>query len=161
VNLAGTHVLTYTFMPLLLQSAEPRLLFVAGLANQTVAAQKYFPTPDLPAGWPKTVDFETIPYRCSKTALNMLMLDWNHKLKADGVKVWAVGPGFLETDLGGMREMAKVRIFLRFPPSLSCVFPSQLASARDTPGRHDMTCGFFIAIKNHTQNRPPSITHTK
>jgi NAD(P)-dependent dehydrogenase (short-subunit alcohol dehydrogenase family) len=37
----------------------------------------------------------------------MLMLDWAHKMKADGVKVWAVAPGFLETDLGGMREMAK------------------------------------------------------
>lgn len=32
----------------------------------------------------------------------MLMLDWNHKLKADGVKVWGCGPGMLVTDLGGM-----------------------------------------------------------
>lgn len=37
----------------------------------------------------------------------MLMLDWNHKLKADGVKVWGVGPGFLATNLGRMKE--KVR----------------------------------------------------
>ena len=37
----------------------------------------------------------------------MLMLDWNHKLRADGVKVWAVGPEFLETDLGGRRDLAK------------------------------------------------------
>ena len=36
----------------------------------------------------------------------MLMLDWNHKLKADGVKVWGVGPGFLATNLGGVPEMA-------------------------------------------------------
>jgi hypothetical protein len=36
----------------------------------------------------------------------MLMLDWNHKLKADGVKVWGVGPGLLATDLGGLREKA-------------------------------------------------------
>jgi hypothetical protein len=36
----------------------------------------------------------------------MLMLDWNHKLKEDGVKVWSVGPGFLATDLGGIREKA-------------------------------------------------------
>jgi hypothetical protein len=27
-------------------------------------------------------------------------------LKEDGVKVWAVGPGFLATDLGNMREKA-------------------------------------------------------
>lgn len=94
-------------MPLLLKSQDPRLLFTAGLANQVQAAEKYFPTPDLPAGWPKEMQFETIGYRCSKTALNMLMLDWNHKLKADGVKVWSVAPGFLATDLGGMRHMAK------------------------------------------------------
>ncbi|KAF7983743.1 hypothetical protein HWV62_19713 [Athelia sp. TMB] len=104
VNAAGTQVLTWTFMPLLLKSTDPRLIFVAGLSQITQASEAYFPTPPQPAGWPKKVEFETIGYRCSKTALNMLMLDWNHKLKADGVKVWCVGPGFLTTDLGGMRE---------------------------------------------------------
>ncbi|OCL10411.1 NAD(P)-binding protein [Glonium stellatum] len=104
VNVAGTQVLTWTFVPLLLKSADPRLIFVAGLSQITKASEAYFPTPPQPAGWPKKVDFETIGYRCSKTALNMLMLDWNHKLKEDGVKVWGVGPGFLATDLGNMRE---------------------------------------------------------
>jgi len=94
-------------MPLLLKSSDPRLLFVAGLSHMSVASKAYFPTPPLPAGWPKQVDFETIGYRCSKTALNMLMLDWNHKLKADGVKVWSVGPGFLATNLGNARKMAE------------------------------------------------------
>lgn len=97
------------FMPLLLKSDDPRLIFVAGLSHITQAAEKYFPTPDQPAGWPKPpLDFETIGYRCSKVALNMLMLDWNHKLKADGVKVWGVGPGFLATGLGNMLDKAKV-----------------------------------------------------
>ncbi|KAJ7764613.1 hypothetical protein DFH07DRAFT_811823 [Mycena maculata] len=104
VNLAGTHVLTYTLVPLLLKSADPRLIFVTGLSNINQASEAYFPTPPQPAGWPKEISFETIAYRCSKVALNMLMLDWNHKLKADGVKVWAVGPGFLVTDLGGARD---------------------------------------------------------
>lgn len=107
VNVTGTNVMTWTFMPLLLKSSDPRLVFVAGLSQITVAAEKYFPTPPLPAGWPKQLDFETIGYRCSKVALNMLMLDWNHKMKEDGVKVWAVGPGFLATNLGGVPEMAK------------------------------------------------------
>lgn len=93
-------------MPLLLKSSDPRLIFVTGLSNITQASQKFFPTPPQPAGWPKKIDFETIGYRCSKTALNMLMVDWNYKLKADGVKVWAVGPGFLATNLGGVPEMA-------------------------------------------------------
>ncbi|KAE8375370.1 hypothetical protein BDV26DRAFT_299791 [Aspergillus bertholletiae] len=107
VNVAGTHVLTYTFIPLLLKSTDPRLVFVAGLSQITQAAESYFPTPSQPAGWPKKVDFETIGYRCSKTALNMLMLDWNHKLKADGVKVWGAGPGFLATGLGGLTEQVR------------------------------------------------------
>ncbi len=95
-------------MPLLLKSSDPRLIFVAGLSQITLAAsQPYFPTPPQPAGWPKNIEFETIGYRCSKTALNMLMLDWNHKLKEDGVKVWGVGPGFLATNLGGVPEKAK------------------------------------------------------
>lgn len=92
-------------MPLLLRSTDPRLIFVAGLSQITLASQSYFPTPPQPAGWPKKIDFETIGYRCSKTALNMLMLDWNHKLKEDGVKVWGVAPGFLATNLGNLREM--------------------------------------------------------
>lgn len=107
VNVSGTQVMTWTFMPLLLKSADPRLIFVSGLSNITQASVKYFPTPAQPAGWPKQIDFETIGYRCSKTALNMLMLDWHHKLKEDGVKVWCIGPGFLETDLGNARELVR------------------------------------------------------
>lgn len=107
VNVSGTNVLTWTIMPLLLKASDPRLIFVAGLSQITLASQNYFPTPIQPAGWPKKIDFETIGYRCSKTALNMLMLDWNHKLKQDGVKVWSVGPGFLITNLGGLSEKVK------------------------------------------------------
>jgi len=122
VNVAGTHVLTYIFMPLLLQAPDPRLIFVAGLSQITMAAEKYFPTPPQPAGWPKEkTGFETIGYRCSKVALNMLMLDWNHKLQADGVKVWAVGPGFLSTGLGALPEEQKVKMGLGHP-SIGGVF---------------------------------------
>ena len=32
----------------------------------------------------------------------MLMLDWNHKMKADGVKIFGLGPGMLATNLGGL-----------------------------------------------------------
>lgn len=98
--------MTWTFMTLLLKSTDPRLIFISGLSAINQAGEKYFPTPTQPPGWPKHIDFETIGYRCSKTALNMLMLDWNHKLKADGVKVWAVAPGILVTDLGNFREKA-------------------------------------------------------
>ena len=51
VNVAGTHVLTHALMPLLLRAAAPppRLLFVTGLSQITRAAERYFPTPPLPA----------------------------------------------------------------------------------------------------------------
>ncbi|KAF2865801.1 dehydrogenase with different specificitie [Massariosphaeria phaeospora] len=104
LNVSGTNVVTWTFIPLLLKSAEPRLIFLAGLSQMTQAAEAYFPTPPQPAGWPKKIDFETIGYRCSKTAMSMLMLDWNHKLKEDGVKVFSVSPGFCATGLGGLGE---------------------------------------------------------
>lgn len=103
VNVAGTNVVTWTFVPLLMKAKEPRLLFVAGLSQMTQAAESYFPVPPQPAGWPKKIDFDPIGYRCSKTALSMLMLDWNHKLKADGIKVFSVSPGLCNTDLGGLK----------------------------------------------------------
>ncbi|KAI1314257.1 hypothetical protein F5Y03DRAFT_336560 [Xylaria venustula] len=102
VNVSGAQVLTWTLIPLLLRSPEPRVLFLAGLSQMTQAAEAYFPTPEQPPGWPKKIDFETIGYRCSKTAMNMMMLDWNHKLKEDGIKVFSVSPGFCATGLGGL-----------------------------------------------------------
>jgi hypothetical protein len=39
------------------------------------ATEKYFPTPFQPAGWPEDIHFQTIGDRCSKVALNILMLD--------------------------------------------------------------------------------------
>lgn len=43
-----------------------------------------------------------IAYRSSKTALNMMMLDWVRMLEPDGVRVFCISPGFLATGLGGM-----------------------------------------------------------
>lgn len=92
--------MTWTFIPLLLQSHNPRLIFVSGLDTFEESAREDFPLQPLERGWPKKVEFETVGYRCTKTALNMLMLDYHRKLKIDGVKVWCVGPGFLATDVG-------------------------------------------------------------
>ncbi len=132
VNVAGTHVLTHAFMPLLLQAADPRLIFVAGLAQITKAAESYFPTPPQPAGWPKPwPEFETIGYRCSKVALNMLMLDWNHKLKADGVKVWGVGPGMLATGLGDMPKEVLQKMGTGHPSAGGKVLLSVVEGERD------------------------------
>ncbi len=107
VNVAGTQVATWTFLPLLLRAPDPRLLFVSGLSHITAAAENYFPTPPVPAGWPKKIDFETIGYRATKMAINIVMLDWKHKLKEDGVKVFAVQPGLMTTNLGNVADTLK------------------------------------------------------
>ncbi|KAL9092130.1 MAG: hypothetical protein Q9165_004563 [Trypethelium subeluteriae] len=105
VNVSGTQVLTQTFMPLLLASTTtPRLLFItSGLSSLAGAANPNsmrYTNP--PAGWPKPPGPVFVAYRSSKTALNMLMLDWHRILKNDGVKVWSISPGFLATGLGAV-----------------------------------------------------------
>jgi NAD(P)-dependent dehydrogenase (short-subunit alcohol dehydrogenase family) len=39
INVAGTNVMTHAFIPLLLKSSDPRLIFVGGLSQLTVAAE--------------------------------------------------------------------------------------------------------------------------
>lgn len=106
VNVTSTQVLTTAFMPLLLASPTPRLLFVtSGLSSLTTASSgKISATIREPskAGWPKPFTPSQIAYRSSKTALNMMMLDWVRALDPDGVKVFGISPGFLATGLGGM-----------------------------------------------------------
>lgn len=102
VNVTGADIMTHTFMPLLLKSPDPRLLFVAGLSSITEFDKgNYAPAQPQPAGWPKKIAFDPIAYRASKVALNMLTLDWALKLRDDLVKVWGVAPGMLATNLGG------------------------------------------------------------
>ncbi|KAK2007858.1 short-chain dehydrogenase [Colletotrichum eremochloae] len=111
VNTSGTHVITHVFVPLLLKSSDPRILFVtSGLSNlhgiETLGLLPFQPQSVPPAGWPKPFTPQA-GYRSSKTALNMVMLNWHWLLKADGVKVWCISPGFLATGLGGNPELLK------------------------------------------------------
>lgn len=112
LNTTSTHVMTHAFVPLLLQSSDPRLLFVTsgtstleGSDNRNIPINK-FPAP----GWPKTglASIGNMPaYRSSKTGMNMMMREWHRMLKEDGVKVWCISPGFLATGLGGNQEANK------------------------------------------------------
>lgn len=110
VNTVGTQIMTSVFMPLLLQSSNPRLIFMAsgtsslaGTENFAFAVNKYSPK-----GWPKPnfdgTAYDIPAYRSSKTGLNMMMREWYRMLKNDGVKVWCVSPGFLATGLGSNKE---------------------------------------------------------
>ncbi|KAI0172960.1 NAD(P)-binding protein [Hypoxylon sp. FL1284] len=109
VNVSGTNVLTTLAAPLLLRAADPRLLFVtSGTANltdttvsNTPVTQRLNSSPA--AGWPKQhVGMHVPAYRAAKTGLNMMMREWHRILRNDGVKTFAVSPGFLATGLGGV-----------------------------------------------------------
>ncbi len=101
VNTTSTQVLTNTFVPLLLKSPDPRLLFITSgvstLAESEHSKLRIDTSP--PKGWPKQVNFFPA-YRASKTGMNMMMREWLRILKEDGVKIWCISPGFLATGLG-------------------------------------------------------------
>lgn len=106
VNVTGTHLFTRTFAPLLLasQAPTPRLVFItSGLSSITEYANGTSSRYALaPAGWPKP-DTLWLPYRVSKAAMNMLATDWTCLLRNDGVAVFNLSPGFLNTGLGDNR----------------------------------------------------------
>jgi len=102
-NVISTDSLTETFVPLLLRSASPRILFISSaVASLNLHTEESTPVnASPPSGWPKEYTFNSTTYRTSKTAMNMMALEWNRVLKNDGVKVFIVDPGFLATSLGG------------------------------------------------------------
>ena len=108
-NVTGTQVLTWAAVPLLLESSDPRLIFMtSGTASLAETERSDGPmyqrlNKSPAAGWPK--DQAALPlmsYRSTKTGLNMLMREWAKTLKEDGVKVWCISPGFLATGLAGV-----------------------------------------------------------
>lgn len=107
VNVTGAHIMTIKFLPLLLKSQDPRLLFItSGLSSLQGASDRENPKNIVPpAGLPKALPF--VGYRSAKAGLNMLMVEWAKALRNDGVKVWAVAPGLLATSLGGNTELLK------------------------------------------------------
>lgn len=109
VNTSGTHIMTSTFVPLLLTSSSPRLIFITSgtspLSETMIESARINKAP--PKGWPKPSEWGIISYRASKTGMNMMMRDWCRVLREDGVKVFAVSPGFLATGLGDDTELLK------------------------------------------------------
>ncbi|KAJ5707207.1 hypothetical protein N7488_007008 [Penicillium malachiteum] len=108
VNTTGTQILTHTFVPLLLRSRDPRLLFItSGTSTLTEAANPaLFVNRPAEEGWPKATGSVTA-YRASKTGMNMMMREWTRILEHDGVKTFCVSPGFLATGLGGNQERSR------------------------------------------------------
>lgn len=103
-NVAGTHIMTHTFAPLLLKSSikSPKLIFItSGQASLTEMAEERSPNWQAPeAGWPKSDRLNTIAsYRASKVGMNMMYLEWVKLFANDPIRVFCISPGFLATGL--------------------------------------------------------------
>lgn len=74
VNVTGAQVMTHVFVPLLLKSSDPRLLFItSGTSTLEGSGNPAMPVNHSPpTGWPKEYSGVSM-YRSSKTGLNMMM----------------------------------------------------------------------------------------
>lgn len=150
INVTGTYILTWTLAPLLLESSDPRLMFIAsGTSSLTGSESSDLPFNKQPSrGWPKALNNSNLSaYRSSKTALNMMMRyfitwlarvskanlnirEWFRLLGQDGVKVWAISPGYLATGLGVGQEQNKLQGAI--DPSIgAAIVKDVLEGARD------------------------------
>jgi NAD(P)-dependent dehydrogenase (short-subunit alcohol dehydrogenase family) len=155
-NVSGTQVLTSGAIPLLLKSNHARLIFITSGTSafslterfDNAALQSINGSP--PSGWPKAQGINPIDaYRSSKTGLNMMMRQWHRILRNDGVKVWAVSPGFLATGLGGLgiEQLKKVSkdIFLNGK------YPDQWA----LDGSASSLGGWYLCQRRHSGTTRP------
>jgi NAD(P)-dependent dehydrogenase (short-subunit alcohol dehydrogenase family) len=103
LNTLATQFFTASFVPLLLKSSAPRLIFISSFVSslqlQVDAVLPIDQSP--PAGWPKSPMFEAPAYRASKTSLNMVAREWSRILKNDGVVVHIAALSRYATAFGG------------------------------------------------------------
>ncbi|KAH6984468.1 dehydrogenase with different specificitie [Ilyonectria sp. MPI-CAGE-AT-0026] len=108
VNVTGTYLFTHAIAPLLLASKAhpPRLLFItSGLSSVTEhAAGTSHGYALAPAGDGIKPASRWLAYRVSKSAMNLVMVEWARLLKNDGVAVFNISPGFLATGLGDDKD---------------------------------------------------------
>jgi NAD(P)-dependent dehydrogenase (short-subunit alcohol dehydrogenase family) len=102
-NLFGPTILTEAAVHLLKKSKDPKVINVtSGLGSIGGIVPHLSPETQALVN----VRDITVPaYRMSKAALNMLSVYQFHQFRDFGCKVWAYCPGYVVTDLAGMREM--------------------------------------------------------
>ena len=94
-NVIGAAVVAEAFTPLLLKSSNPYLLHISSaLGSLTQASDQQ--------RWDTAIDARV--YRMSKAALNMLTVQDSKVLGKQGVKVFAVCPGLVVSNLRGREE---------------------------------------------------------
>ncbi|KAK3678033.1 hypothetical protein LTR78_002128 [Recurvomyces mirabilis] len=144
-NVAGTQVLTTSVMPLLFASSNPRLMFMTSGTSSLIETEELEKMPIARlnaapgAGWPKADLVNPVTcYRSTKTGLNMLFREWVKILRNDHVKVWAISPGFLATNLAGVGA-EQLRKMGAQDPSIGGNFIKDVVE-----GKHDRDVGKII-----------------
>jgi NAD(P)-dependent dehydrogenase (short-subunit alcohol dehydrogenase family) len=123
VNVFGVIMVTDAFLPLLAASAAPRIVNM----SSTVGSLADMTSPDsIVAEMPAMLG-----YPVSKTALNAVTAQYAKHLRADGVRVNAVCPGYVATDLNGERGF-------RTPEQGAAIAITLALSGADAP-----TAGFY------------------
>lgn len=104
-NAVSPAMVTQAFVPLLLQARSPRVIYVSSqLGSITIRSDK--------KNYAYDVDYKA--YRISKAALDMLVAHdaWEYK---DKIKVFAYCPGYVITDLAGLREEKEKQGYAKQP----------------------------------------------
>ncbi len=145
-NVASTHLFTQAFIPLLLASKSPRLVFISsGISSLTTHDDQAYPiNHNPPAGWPKPWTPNVTTYRTSKTAGNMMAMEWARVLKNDGVKVLMVDPGYLATGLGKQESETQKRFGAQDPIVGGRLIRSVMEGERDADQGKLITNGGVI-----------------
>jgi NAD(P)-dependent dehydrogenase (short-subunit alcohol dehydrogenase family) len=93
-NVTGALVTTQAFLPLLKKGHEPRVVNLSSILGSIGLSSD--------SSSPIAAGVGTgAAYGASKAALNMLTVHLAQALRADGIKVNAVHPGWVQTDMGG------------------------------------------------------------
>ncbi|KAL7006365.1 hypothetical protein EMMF5_004018 [Cystobasidiomycetes sp. EMM_F5] len=128
-NAISPGLVTQAFAPLLLKSAStPRIIYVSSALGSITKRSD-----------PKDIAYqaEYTAYRMSKAALNMLVACDAYEFK-DKIKVFALCPGYVITDLSGERE-AKEKAGIAKSPDHSAKAIFNIAS-----GHRDQEHGLFL-----------------
>ncbi|WP_335937268.1 SDR family oxidoreductase [Streptomyces sp. PTD5-9] len=99
-NVFGVIAVTNAVLPLLRRSRSARIVNVSSLLGSLAhAAAREDPSGVFPEGvFPAVLDYNT-----SKAALNALTVTYANELRAEGILVNSVSPGFVATDINGHR----------------------------------------------------------
>lgn len=100
VNVIGVAVVADVFRPLLLKSPKPYSIFVSSGAGSFSRAVERYEGRREKGPEPKNGG----AYHVSKAALNMLALREHHEFAEKGLRVFAMSPGFVVSNLRGTSE---------------------------------------------------------